>query len=178
MAVQQWSLDAAHSIVGFWVRHLMVTKIHGKFNRWAGTLEIDDQEPARSRVEVQIETASIDTNEPQRDGHLRSGDFFEVDRYPQITFKSTSVERTGEGRYRVYGDLTIRGVTRQVKLEVEDAGRARHPMTGDLRAGFSARTSIQRADFGLTWNALLEAGGVAVSDKVEIELEVQAFRPA
>jgi polyisoprenoid-binding protein YceI len=178
MAVQQWSLDLAHSIVGFWVRHLMVTKIHGKFNRWSGTLEIDEQDPSRCKVEVQIETASVDTNEPQRDGHLRSADFFEVDKYPHITFKSTSVGRTGEGRYELRGDLTIRGITRPVKLDVEDAGRAKHPMTGDLRAGFSARTSIQRSDFGLKWNALLEAGGVAVSDKVEIDLEIQAFRPA
>jgi len=178
MALQQWSLDAGHSIVGFWVRHLMVSKIRGTFNSWSGTLEIDDQDPARCKVEVQIDSASVDTNEAQRDGHLRSADFLEVDKYPHITFHSTSVERAGAGRYRLCGDLTIRGVTRAVKIDVEDAGRAKHPVTGDIRAGFSARTSIQRADFGLTWNALLDAGGVAVSDKVEIDLEVQAFRPA
>jgi polyisoprenoid-binding protein YceI len=178
MTVQEWSLDSTHSSVGFWVRHLMVTKIRGTFNRWTGTIQIDERDPSLCRVDVRIEAASVDTNEPQRDGHLRSADFFEVDRYPHITFKSTSIERAAEGQYRLLGDLTIRGVTREVALEVEDCGRAKHPMTGDSRAGFSARTSIRRADFGLTWNALLETGGVAVSDKVEIDLEIQALRAA
>jgi polyisoprenoid-binding protein YceI len=178
MAVQAWTLDPAHSTIGFCVRHLMVTKIHGVFTKWIGRLEVDEQDPARSKVEVRIDASSVDTKEPQRDGHLRSPDFFEVDRYPSITFEGTSIERTGDDSYRLYGDLTIRGVTRRITLEVEDGGRAKHPMTGDLRAGFSARTSIHRPDFGLTWNALLEAGGLAVSEKVEINLEIQAFRPA
>jgi polyisoprenoid-binding protein YceI len=178
MAAQTWKFDTAHSTVGFWVRHLMVTKVHGAFTKWSGTLELDDQDPVRSHLEVQIDAASIDTKEPQRDGHLRSPDFFDVEKYPNITFKSTGVERAGEGHYHVTGDLTIRGVTHPVKLDVEDGGRAKHPMAGDHRAGFSAHGSIKRSEFGLTWNAALEAGGVAVSDKVEINLEVQAFRPA
>ena len=127
---------------------------------------------------MEIDAASIDTREAQRDGHLRSPDFFDVEKHPRITFKSTSVERAGEGRFRVTGDSTIRGVTRSVTLDVEDAGRAKHPMTGDLRAGFSAHASIKRSDFGLTWNVVLEAGGVTVSDKVEIDLEIQAFAQA
>jgi polyisoprenoid-binding protein YceI len=156
----------------------MVTKVHGSFTKWSGTLELDDADPTLARVEVQIDAASIDTREAQRDGHLRSPDFLDVEHHPQITFKSTSVQRAGDSRYRLSGDLTIRGVTRPVTLDVEDGGRAKHPMTGDQRAGFSAHTSIQRGDFGLKWNAVLEAGGVAVSDKVEINLEIQAFRPA
>jgi polyisoprenoid-binding protein YceI len=178
MAAHAWKIDTVHSTVGFWVRHLMVTKVHGTFTKWSGTLELDDQDPARSRVDVQIEAASIDTKEAQRDGHLRSPDFFDAEKYPQITFKSTSVESAGDGKYHVTGDLTLHGVTHPVKLEVEDGGRAKHPMAGDLRAGFSAHTSIKRSDFGLTWNAALETGGFAVSDKVEINVEIQASRPA
>jgi polyisoprenoid-binding protein YceI len=177
MALQKWSLDTAHSIVGFSVRHLMVSKVHGSFTKWSGTLDFDEQDPTHARVEVQIDAASVDTNEAQRDGHLRSADFFDVEHHPQIVFKSTSIERAGSSaRYKVSGDLTIRGVTRSIQLDVEDGGRAKHPMTGDQRAGFSAHTSILRSDFGLKWNAVLEAGGVAVSDKVEINLEIQAFR--
>lgn len=178
MTAHQWMFDTAHSTVGFWVRHLMVTKVHGAFTKWTGTLELDEQDPARSHVEVEIDVASIDTKEPQRDAHLRSADFFEVEKYPRMTFKSSSIERVGDGRFKITGDLTIRGNTRSVSLDVEDGGRAKHPMTGDLRAGFSAHTSFKRSEFGLTWNAVLEAGGVAVSDKVEINLEIQAFRPA
>jgi polyisoprenoid-binding protein YceI len=178
MAAHKWTIDTVHSSVGFSVRHLMVTKVHGAFNKWSGTLELDEEDISRSRVEVQIDTASIDTKEAQRDGHLRSPDFFDVEKYPHITFKSTSVERAGDGHFHVTGDLTIHGVTHPAKLDVEDGGRAKHPMAGDLRAGFSAHTSIKRSDFGLTWNAVLEAGGVAVSDKVDIALEIQANRPA
>ena len=113
MTAQKWMLDTAHSTVGFWVRHLMVTKVHGAFTKWSGTIEIDDRDPARSRVEVQIETASIDTREPQRDAHLRSPDFFDVEKYPHITFRSTSMERAGEGRFQVTGDKISRIETGQ-----------------------------------------------------------------
>jgi polyisoprenoid-binding protein YceI len=177
MATQNWTLDNAHSTIGFWVRHLMVTKVHGAFTKWSGTLEIDEQDPGRSKVEASIEVASIDTKEPQRDGHLRSPDFFDAEKHPHITFKSTKVEKAADG-FLVTGDLTIKGVTHAVKIEVEDGGRAKNPMTGDIRAGFSAHTTIKRSDFGLTWNAVLETGGVAVSDKVEINLEIEAFRAA
>ncbi len=178
MAQNEWQFDTVHSTVGFWVRHLMVTKVHGSFTKWSGKLSLDDQDPQKSTVEVQIDAASIDTKEPQRDGHLRSADFFDAEKFPHITFKSTQIEAAGEGNYHVTGDLTIRGVTHPIKLEVEDNGRSKHPMAGDLRAGFSAHGSIKRSDFGLSWNAALETGGVVVSDKVEIVLEVQAFRPA
>jgi polyisoprenoid-binding protein YceI len=156
----------------------MISKVRGIFGKWSGKLELDEANPTSSHVEVQIEAASVDTQDSQRDGHLRSPDFFDVASFPTLTFKSTTVERVREQQYRVVGDLTIRDVTRKITLEVEDSGRSKHPMTGDLRAGFSAHTTIQRSDFGLKWNALLETGGVAVSDDVHIELEIQAFRPA
>src|SRR6478609_2749809 len=178
MAKHEWSLDISHSVVGFWVRHLMISKVRGTFKQWSGKVELDEADPTRSRVEVQIEASSIDTQEAQRDSHLRSPDFLDTEKFPTLTFKSTAVERVREHHYRVVGELTIRDVTRQVILEVEDSGRTKHPMTGDLRAGFSAHAKLQRSDFGLTWNALLETGGVAVSDDVNVELELQAFRAA
>jgi polyisoprenoid-binding protein YceI len=178
MSKHEWSLDTSHSVVGFWVRHLMISKVRGIFGKWSGKVEFDDADPTQSYVEAQIEAASIDTQQTQRDDHLRSADFLEVEKFPTLTFKSTSVERVRADHYRVVGELTIRDVTRTVVLEVEDAGRSKHPMTGDLRAGFSAHATILRSDFGLTWNALLETGGVALSDEVKVELEIQAFRPA
>jgi polyisoprenoid-binding protein YceI len=177
MPAHKWSLDTSHSTVGFWIRHLMVTKIRGAFTNWSGTFELDEQNPSRFNIEVNIEAASIDTKEPQRDMHLRSGDFFDVEHFPRIAFRGNSLARHGED-YDVAGDLTIRGITRPVMLQVVDGGRARHPTLGDIRAGFSAHTSIQRAEFGLTWNSVLDSGGLALGDKVEIDIEVQAFRPA
>jgi polyisoprenoid-binding protein YceI len=176
MAVQKWSLDTSHSTVGFWIRHLMVSKIRGAFTSWTGTFDLDDQDPGRFNVDVKIDAASIDTKEPQRDMHLRSADFFDVERFPHIAFRSTSLALHGD-KYDVLGDLTIRGITRPVSLQVVDGGRARHPTLGDLRAGFSAHTSIQRAEFGLTWNSVLDTGGLALGDQVEIDIELQAFRP-
>jgi polyisoprenoid-binding protein YceI len=177
MALEQWEFDLVHSSIGFWVRHMMVTKVHGRFAKWNGKLEFDEQAPAASRVELQIEAASIDTQEPQRDGHLRSADFLDAEKFPSLTFKSTSVEPAGEGNFRVKGDLTIRGTRRPVVLEVEYGGRVQDP-AGGQRVGFSARTSLSRKDFGLNWNQALEAGGVLVGDKVEVLLEVEAVRKA
>jgi polyisoprenoid-binding protein YceI len=178
MSNHEWSLDTNHSVVGFWVRHLMISKVRGIFGKWGGKMELNEADPPRSQVDVQIEAASIDTRQAQRDDHLRSAEFLDAGRFPKITFKSTVVERVREHHYKVVGELTIRDVTRKVELAVEDSGRSKHPMTGDLRAGFSASATIQRSEFGLTWNAVLETGGVALSDDVNIELELQAFRPA
>jgi polyisoprenoid-binding protein YceI len=177
MALEQWEFDLVHSSIGFWVRHLMVSKVHGRFTRWSGKLEFDEQGPASSRVEVQVEAASVDTQEPQRDAHLRSPEFLDAEKFPSLTFKSTSVERVSEENFRVRGDLTIRGTTRPVALEVEYGGRVQDPWGGQ-RAGFSARTSLNRKDFGLGWNQVLETGGVVVGDKVEITLELEAVRKA
>jgi len=171
MALEKWNIDVIHSTVGFTVRHLMVSKVHGQFTKWKGTFAFDENNVASSHVEAEIEVASVDTRDAQRDGHLRTGDFFEAEKFPHITFKSTSV--SGEkGHFKVAGDLTLRGVTKPVVLDVEYAGRAKHPQAGE-RVGFSAQTSINRKDFGVTFNLVLEAGGVAISEKVDIQLDVQ-----
>ena len=172
MALEKWNIDVAHSSVGFTVRHLMVSKVHGQFTKWNGTFAFDEANPASSHVEVQIEVASVDTRDVQRDGHLKTGDFFEAEKFPHMTFKSTSV--TGaKSNFKVVGDLTLRGVTKSVVLDVEYSGRVKHPQMGE-RVGFSGHTSINRKDFGVSFNQVLEAGGVAVSEKVDINIEVEA----
>jgi polyisoprenoid-binding protein YceI len=161
--------------VNFWVRHLMVSKVHGRFAKWSGTLTFDEQSPGDSHVDVEIDAASIDTKEPQRDAHLRSPDFFDTDKYPTLVFKSTRFESAGEGLYKLTGDLTMHGVTKPVTLDVEFAGRATHPRLGE-RAGFSARGTLNRKDWGLTFNQILDSGGVALSDKIELHLEIEASK--
>ena len=175
MAVENWDFDLVHSSVGFWVRHLMVSKVHGRFNKWSGSLAIDEANPASSKVAVKIETASVDTREEKRDGHLRSADFFESDKFPTMDFTSTSVSKSGDAEYTVVGDLTIHGVTKPVTLKVESAGRTKDPWGGE-RAGFSATTSIHRKDFGLHYNQVLEAGGVVIGDKIEIAIEIEGVK--
>jgi polyisoprenoid-binding protein YceI len=175
MALENWNIDVVHSTVGFTVRHLMVSKVHGNFTKWSGTLAFDEQNPAASHAEAQIEAASVDTREPQRDGHLRTGDFFEVEKFPHITFKSTKVEKVDGTHFKVTGDFTLRGVTKPVVLDVEYGGRSKHPQMGE-RVGFSATTHISRKDFGLVYNQVLEAGGVALSDKVDIQIELEATK--
>jgi polyisoprenoid-binding protein YceI len=174
MATQEWAFDLAHSSIGFHVRHLMVSKVHGRFHTWSGKLALDDADPARSHVEVTIDASSVDTREDKRDAHLRSPDFLDVERFPTIEFRSRAVTRDGE-LLRVAGDLTIHGITRPVVLEVDGGGQVKDPW-GGTRTGFSATTSISRKDFGLTWNLALEAGGFVVGDKIEITLEIEAVR--
>jgi polyisoprenoid-binding protein YceI len=176
MGLENWDFDLAHSGIHFWVRHVMVSKVHGRFLKWSGSLVFDEANPAASHVEVKIDASSIYTEEEKRDAHLRSADFLEVEKFPQIHFKSTAIERDGEN-IRLTGDLTIHGMTRPVTLAVEYAGRVKDPWGGE-RLGFSAKTAISRKDFGLTWNVLLEAGGVTVGDKVEIGIEVEAVKAA
>ena len=175
MALERWGFDLAHSSVSFWVRHLMVSKVHGRFTTWKGSLDFDENQPATARLNIEIDAVSIDTREPQRDAHLRSPDFFDVAKYPLITFTSTGATPRGTGRFQVQGDLTIHGTTRPVTLDVEYAGRVKDPWGGE-RAGFSARTAINRKDFGLMWNQLVEGGGLVVDDKVEISIEAEAVR--
>jgi polyisoprenoid-binding protein YceI len=174
MALSRWNFDTVHSHVSFWVRHLMVSKVHGQFTKWSGQLAFDEENPSASHAEATIDASSIDTREPQRDGHLRSGDFFDVEMYPTIEFRSTMVERAG-AHFKVTGDLTIHGVKKPVTLDVEYAGRAKHPQMGE-RIGFSAKTSINRKDFGLIWNQVLEAGGIAVGENIEIQIEIEASK--
>lgn len=167
-----WTVDPVHSSVEFAVRHLMISTVKGRFADVQGTVTWDESEPSRSAAEITIGVASIDTREPQRDAHLRSADFFDADRYPTITFRSTGIERASSRALALAGDLTIHGVTRPVVLDVEIEGRSKDPWGGE-RSGFSATTRIKRSDYGLTWNQLLETGGLAVSDEVRIAIDVQ-----
>ena len=175
MSTQAWSIDVAHTNVAFSVRHMVVSKVRGRFSRYTGAVQLDEAALARSSVEVTIDAASIDTGVADRDAHLRSPDFFDVERFPELRFRSTGIETLSGDRLRVRGDLTIRDVTREVALDVELGGRTKDPW-GNERVGFSARTAIDRKDFGLTWNTVLEAGGVVVGDRVEIEVDVEAIR--
>ena len=170
-----WGIDLVHSSVGFTVRHLVVSKVRGKFTRWSGTIRMDERDLTGAEVDIAIEPASVDTGVEQRDNHLRSADFFDVERYPTMAFKSSRVEKAKDGSLRLLGDLTLHGVTRPVTLEVEFAGSQKDPW-GGLRAGFSARTSLDRKEFGLTYNQLLETGGVVVGEKVDIDIEVEAVK--
>jgi polyisoprenoid-binding protein YceI len=167
-----WTIDNSHTLVEFSVKHLMVTTVKGRFTKVSGTGEFDEANPAKSYIEATIEADSITTGDEKRDGHLRTGDFFEVEKYPTITFKSSKVEKISDEEYKITGDLTIRDVTKEVTLVTEYAGKIKSPF-GDIRAGFSAHTSVSRKDFGLNWNVALETGGVLVSDKVQINLEVE-----
>jgi len=175
MTTQTWQIDSAHSGIHFSVRHLVIAKVRGQFGRWTGALAVPDGDFSRATVDVTIDATSIDTGVADRDAHLRSADFFDVERFPELTFRGRRIEPKGGDRFGLVGDLTIRGTTREVVLDVESAGETKDPW-GNLRAGFAGRTSIDRKEFGLTWNQALEAGGVMVGDKVEIEIEVEAVR--
>ncbi|MDP1819954.1 MAG: YceI family protein [Acidimicrobiales bacterium] len=173
-AAGTYALDASHSHVGFSVRHLMVSKTKGRFADVTGTVVIAE-DPLASSVEVSIATASIDTRDETRDGHLRSSDFLDVEHHPAITYRSRTVTPAGSGRWAVEGDLTVRGVTRPVALEVTFEGGAKDPWGGE-RIGFTARGELDREDFGLTWNQALETGGVLVGKAVKLEIEAEAVR--
>jgi polyisoprenoid-binding protein YceI len=175
MALEKWKFDTVHSNVSFSVRHLMISRVHGSFKSWSGSLETDDANRANSKVQISIEVASIDTKEPQRDEHLRSADFFDAANYPTITFESVSVEHVDSEHFKIAGNLTIHGVSKPVTLETEYFGRQKDPWGGE-RAGFSAKTSIDRRDFGLVFNIPLEGGGFVVGEKVDITLDVQAVK--
>lgn len=172
-----WTLDAAHSHAGFSVRHLMVSNVRGEFQKLSGTVRFDAARPEATKIEVTIDVASVNTREPKRDDHLRSADFFDVANHPSITFVSRSVRRKDEG-FAVTGDLTIHGVTREVVLDVDELTPEQKDPWGGTRIGASATTRIKRSDFGMTWNAALEAGGVLVADEVKIYLEVELLEAA
>jgi polyisoprenoid-binding protein YceI len=177
MTPQTWNLDTTHSSVAFTVRHMVVAKVHGRFSRFEGTLSLPENgELGSATAEVSIDAASIDTQVEARDNHLRSADFFDVERFPRITFRSREVVQKGK-HARIVGDLTLHGITRPVELETEFLGRMTDPF-GTERVAFSASTRIDRKDFGLTWNQALEAGGVLVGDRIDITLEIQAVKAA
>lgn len=168
-----WTLDPAHSRIGFSVKHMMVSTARGEFKSYSGSLNLDTEDFTRSSVEGEIEVASIDTGNADRDTHLRNNDFFDAPNHPKITFKSTRIERKAGDEYVVYGDLTIRGITKEVALDVETSGIHKNPW-GQTVTGFSATGSINRKDFGVAFNAPLETGGVLVGEKVKLELDIEA----
>jgi polyisoprenoid-binding protein YceI len=168
-----WEIDPAHSQATFAVKHMMISTVKGHFNVISGHLHIDEQNPANSWVDAQVDAKSVDTRDPKRDAHLRSPDFFDAEKYPTLNFKSTKVERIEGNEYRVLGDLTIHGVTRPVAFKAEYAGQGKDPWGGQ-RAGLSATTKINRKEWGLTYNQALEAGGVLVGDEVKIEIDLEA----
>lgn len=172
-----WTIDPAHTNVEFAVKHLMIATVKGSFGAVKGTVTIDEANPANTKVEAEIEIASITTRADQRDTHLRSPDFFDAEKYPTMKFTSTRIEATGDGEYKLTGDLTIRDVTKPITLAVTDEGRARDPWGGE-RAVFSAKGKLNRGDYGLHWNQALEAGGVVVGDEIKISIDVEVVKQA
>jgi len=170
-----YAIDPTHSRIGFVARHAMVTKVRGSFNEFKGRGYLDADDPTASRLELSIKAASIDTRNADRDGHLRGNDFFDMENHPEITFVSTAVEPVDAENYRVTGDLTIKGVTKPVTVDFEYTGTAVDPF-GNSRIGIEGKTTVNRKDWGVNWNAALEAGGVLVSEKVTLEFEVSAIR--
>ncbi len=175
MTTETWQIDSAHSGIHFAVRHLVIAKVRGQFSRWTGALAVPDGDFSKATVDVTIDATSIDTGVADRDTHLKSADFFDVASFPELTFRGRRVESKGGDRFGLVGDLTIRGITREVVIDVESAGQTKDPW-GNIRAGFAGKTAVDRKEFGLTWNQALEAGGVVVGDKVEIEVEIEAVR--
>jgi polyisoprenoid-binding protein YceI len=172
----RWNIDGSHSTAEFTVRHLMITNVRGRFGKVAGVIEYDPAKPEASSVTASIDATSIDTREDKRDAHLKSADFFDVEKFPTMTFKSTSIRSTGGRDYAVTGDLTIRGITKSVTLTVEDVSGPSKDPWGNQRIGLSASAKINRKDFGLTWNSALESGGVLVGDEVTIMLDIQFIK--
>lgn len=170
-----WTIDTAHSRIEFLVRHMMISKVRGTFDDFGGTIALDEHNPENTKVDVQIKAESINTRMGPRDNHLRSADFLDAENHPEITFRSTRVERTGEQEARLYGELTIREITRPVVLDVEYNGLAKSPW-GQVSAGFYAHGKINRRDWNLEWNQALETGGMLVGDEIEVTIEVELIR--
>ncbi|MCB9444427.1 MAG: YceI family protein [Ardenticatenaceae bacterium] len=172
-----WQIDSAHSQISFSARHMMISKVRGRFENFSGVIDFDESNPAASTVNVEIEAASINTRVEDRDNHLRSADFLDAANHPKLTFAGKRVQVTGDNSGRLIGDLTIRGVAKEVVLDVEYAGQAKSPW-GTTSAGFSASTTINRKDWGLEWNAALETGGVLVGDAINIDIELELVKQA
>ncbi|MFT3839293.1 MAG: YceI family protein [Myxococcaceae bacterium] len=174
MANNTWNIDVSHSAVHFYVRHMVISKVHGRFAKWSGQLEFDPSNPGKASVAVKIDASSIDTQVADRDAHLKSPDFFDVGKFPELSFVSKKVEGSGES-LKIHGELTMHGVTKPVVLDAEFSGTGKDPW-GNERAGFSAKASLDRRDYGLTWNKALETGGILVGEKVEIAIELEAVK--
>ena len=175
-AAATWTIDRDHSSVGFKIRHLMVSNVKGSFEKHSGTVDLDDKDITKSKVDVSIETASINTNVELRDAHLKSADFFDVVKYPAMTFKSKKVAKAGKDKLKVTGDLTLHGVTKEVVLNVDGPTKEIKDLYGNIRKGASATATINRKDFGLNWNKALETGGVVVGDEVHIIIEIEMIK--
>ena len=170
-----WRFDPTHTRIGFSTRHAMITKVRGAFNDFEGSITVDAENPERSKVNLTVEVGSIDTRNADRDQHLRTNDFFDAPQFPEITFVSSRIDLVDEGHFIVNGDVTIRGITKQISIPIDFIGVERDPM-GNLRAGFEGSRRIDRQDFGLKWNTALDSGGVLVSDKITLEFEVSAVK--
>lgn len=175
MTISKWALDPAHSSVDFSIRHMMIANVKGAFHNFSATIEADPTDLTTATIEFTVDTASVDTRNKDRDAHLVSADFFDVENFPNLTFRATNIEKNDEGEYNVTGDLTLHGVTKQETFAVTFEGQGKDPW-GNEKVGFSATGSVNRSDYGLTWNAALETGGVLVGDKVKINLQLQAAK--
>ncbi|MFI2434924.1 YceI family protein [Streptomyces sp. NPDC018693] len=173
----EYSIDPAHSTIGFVARHAMVTNVKGKFNDFTGSLHLDGTDPAGSTASIDVKMDSIDTGSADRDGHLKSADFFKIEEFPVMTFRSTKAEALGGDEYRITGDLTILGVTKPLTIDLEFNGAAKDPF-GNERVGFEGKAEILRSEWGLTWNAALETGGVLISDKIKLNFDISAIKNA
>ncbi|WP_031485226.1 YceI family protein [Streptomyces bicolor] len=172
-----YTIDTAHSAIGFTVRHAMVTNVKGKFLDFSGSLQLDGNDPSASKASIDVKMDSIDTGSADRDGHLKSADFFKIEEFPTMTFRSTSAEALGGDDYRITGDLTILGTTKPITIDLEFNGAAKDPF-GNERVGFEGKAELLRSEWGLTWNAALETGGVLVSDKIKLNIDISAIRNA
>ncbi|MFL5753618.1 MAG: YceI family protein [Bacteroidia bacterium] len=178
MTKTKWAIDPAHSEIGFKIKHLMISNVNGSFKKYSGTVETEQEDDFKNAsIQFEADVNSIDTANEQRDGHLRTGDFFESEKYPKLKFTSSKTEPVGDGKYYVHGDMTIKDVTKPITFEAEFSGIAKDPY-GQTKAGFEIRGKINRKDFGLTWNAPLETGGMLLSDEVKIHGEVQLIKQA
>lgn len=177
MAKTKWSVDAAHSGIDFSVRHMVIAKVKGAFHTYEASIDADPEDLTSADIAFSVDTSSVDTRNADRDNHLRSADFLDVENHPKMTFQSTRIVKTGEGAYDITGDLTLHGVTRSETFAASYEGQGKDPW-GNEKVGFSAQGAIKRSDYGLTWNAALETGGVLVGDEVQISLELEAVKQA
>ena len=172
-----WQIDPSHSHITFTVRHMMISKVRGRFEAFSGSVNFDEANPANTTVNIEVDLTSVNTRDEKRDGHLKSPDFFDVEKYPTMTFVITRVEQIDAHNGRLYGSLTIKGISKEIVLDVEYAGTAKSPW-GSVSAGFSARGAVNRKEWGLNWNQALETGGVLVGDKINIEIELELVKQA